>query len=299
MPVFTPGRDSAVKLGGMTAAMIGADPEFFAAVGMQIRRGRAFTPEDRAGAPPVAVINETMAHTLWPGESALGKCIIPAKRGNPCHTVVGVSQDAHRFQMIEKPGLEYFLPIDQMPVQNRSPTNIIVRAQPGVASTVAARLRGDMVRLLPAAQSVWAVRLKDKLAPQLRPWRLGAALFTSLGLLALLVAAVGTYSTVAFSFGQRTRELGVRIALGAQRGDVVRLVFGEGLSIVAVGVAVGLLLAIALARLVASQVYGVSARDPGVLGVAAILVLSIGVIASIAPAWRAMRVNPVEALRAD
>jgi ABC-type antimicrobial peptide transport system permease subunit len=124
-------------------------------------------------------------------------------------------------------------------------------------------------------------------------------LFTLLGVLALIVAALGLYSVIAYSFSQRTRELGVRIALGAQGADVLRLVLGEGLTLVAIGVALGIVSAIGLGRFVASQLYGVTTRDPISLTLAAIILLIVGVVAGLVPAWLAARVDPVEALRAE
>jgi putative ABC transport system permease protein len=137
------------------------------------------------------------------------------------------------------------------------------------------------------------------LEPELRPWRLGATLFTAMGLLALAVAAVGVYSVIAYAMSQRTSEMGIRIALGARLGDIARLVVADGLRTVTVGIVVGVVAALMLSQLVASLLYGVSPRDPLVVAVAAITLALIGLGASVIPAIRAARVDPVTALRAD
>jgi ABC-type antimicrobial peptide transport system permease subunit len=141
--------------------------------------------------------------------------------------------------------------------------------------------------------------LEEYLEPQLRPWRLGATLFTAMGVLALMVAAIGVYSVVAYATSQRTNEMGIRIALGAKLGDITRLVVGESLRTVVAGIAIGVGLALAAGKLVSSLLYGVSPRDPVILASAALGLALIGVAACVIPAVRAARVNPVSALRAD
>jgi ABC-type antimicrobial peptide transport system permease subunit len=135
--------------------------------------------------------------------------------------------------------------------------------------------------------------------PEYRPWRLGATLFTLFGFLALLVAGVGVYSSVSYGVSQRTHEFGVRAALGATTGNVLSQVLGEGLRTVAIGVGAGIALALAAGRLIASLLYGVKANDPAAMAIAAIVLLSIAAVASLVPAWRAAKADPVEALRAE
>jgi ABC-type antimicrobial peptide transport system permease subunit len=134
---------------------------------------------------------------------------------------------------------------------------------------------------------------------QLRPWRLGAALFTVFGALALAVAAVGVYSVIAYSVSQRTHEMGVRIALGARAADVLRLVVREGARVLLIGIALGVGTALAAGKLIASLLYGVTPRDPVVMVFAALVLIAVGVVASLVPAWRAARADPLVALRAD
>jgi len=141
--------------------------------------------------------------------------------------------------------------------------------------------------------------MAQSLEPQFRPWRLGARLFLALGILALVVAAIGVYSVVAYSVSQRTREMGIRIALGARTADVLSLVVGEGARTVAIGVLVGVLVSLAAGRLVATLLYGITAHDPAVLAGAAVVLMLVGMTASMVPSVRAAKVDPVVALRSD
>ncbi|HEY9479068.1 MAG TPA: FtsX-like permease family protein [Gemmatimonadaceae bacterium] len=141
--------------------------------------------------------------------------------------------------------------------------------------------------------------MEETLASDFHTWKLGASLFSVAGLLALLVAGVGIYSTVAYMVGQRTHEIGVRMALGAASSNIARVVIGHGVGIVLAGVATGVLASLAMGALVASLLYGVTPRDPVVLGAVAALLLIVAVVACLVPAWRAMRVDPMETLRAE
>jgi ABC-type antimicrobial peptide transport system permease subunit len=132
-----------------------------------------------------------------------------------------------------------------------------------------------------------------------RPWRLGATLFSVFGCLALLVAILGIYSTISYGVSQRWHEFGVRLALGARGAQVVRLVVGEGLRLLLAGVMVGVILSLAAARLIASMLYGVRPSDPASLAIVITALIGIGVLAALVPAWRAARVDPVTALRAE
>jgi putative ABC transport system permease protein len=152
---------------------------------------------------------------------------------------------------------------------------------------------------VPRAARVTVRPMEELLEPQLRPWRLGATLFTAMGILALVVAAVGVYSVIAYSVSLRAHEMGVRIALGAQIRDIGRLVIGEGFRTVALGIGAGVLLALAGGKLVASLLYGISPRDPAIMIGAAAVLGVIGIAASVIPAWRAARVDPLSTLRME
>lgn len=238
-----------------------------------------------------------MARVYWPGQDALGKCLIIGARTDPCSIVVGVVGDVHRMRVIEDPIMQYYRPVSTDNFGSAS--NLIIRTSerdiPAVTRIVAQELKRAFPRM-----SVPRIRtMKSMLEPQFRPWRLGAILFTAFGVLALVVAAIGVYSVVAYAVSQRTHEMGIRIALGARLSDIVGLVLGESSRTVVFGILVGVATAIALSRLVASLLYGISARDPFVIGGAALALLVIGVVASVVPGWRAARVDPSTALRSD
>jgi putative ABC transport system permease protein len=141
--------------------------------------------------------------------------------------------------------------------------------------------------------------MSEAIEPQLRPWRLGTQLFTTFGLLALLVTMVGVYSVIAYAVSQRTHEMGVRMALGARMSDILGLVVGGGIRVVAVGVVAGISLSLALGRIVESLLYDVTPYDPVVMAGAAVVLLATAIVASFVPAWRAGRVDPAKTLRPD
>jgi ABC-type antimicrobial peptide transport system permease subunit len=141
--------------------------------------------------------------------------------------------------------------------------------------------------------------LQDLIDPNMRPWRLGATMFTLFGFLALVLAGIGLYSAIAYGVSQRRHEIGVRLALGAAGRDIVRMVLAEGMRVILVGIAVGVALALVSGRFVASLLFGVGARDPLTITVVAATLFTVAIVASLYPAWRAARVDPVSALRVD
>jgi putative ABC transport system permease protein len=216
----------------------------------------------------------------------------------PCYTIIGVVENARRGQVIEQPNAQYYLPIDNPPPRTFSTPTMIVRADPRRLPAIVGEVRGMLKREWPAGVPQM-VRMSDQLEPQYRPWKLGATLFSAFGLLALLVAAIGIYSTVSYGVTQRTHEFGVRLALGARIGDVLRLVIGEGMRTVAIGVAIGIALALAAGRLIASLLYGIEPSNAFVIAGVSVVLLGVAIIAALAPAWRAARVDPVNALRTE
>ncbi len=289
--VSLPGRDSIPGLDrGHFATYNLVSPDFFAVTGTRLVSGRGFQAGGDSGA---VVVSERMAHVLWPGERAVGRCVLLDPQGT-CRTVVGVTEDVHRFRLIEDPAPQFFLPL----VRCDRGCTLLLRIDPVRWSSTGAAIRDEVLQRFDPTK-VRIGRLGDDLEPQMRPWRLGAQLFAALGILALLVTMVGVYSVTAYAVSQRTHEMGVRIALGATLHDVLRLVVGEGLRVVALGGAVGVVLALTLGRLVASLLYGITPRDPPSILAAVLVLLVIGAAASLVPAWRAGRVDPVRALSAD
>jgi putative ABC transport system permease protein len=295
--LFLPDRDKVPQLPGSIIFVSWVSPEFFAVTGIEVLRGRGMLASDRVGSPLVVFINATMARTIWPGENPLDKCLIIGVRTAPCRRVAGIVSDAHFSSIIEAPSMQYFVPAAQD--TSRPPRHLVIRAAPGRVQAVTESVRAA----LQDGYGAWAVprvrSMVESLAPQLRPWRIGATLFSFAGGLALLVAIVGMYGVISFVFAQRTHEIGVRMALGARAGNVIALVVGAGVRMVAAGVAIGLLLTLMAGRLVESMLYKTSPREPAVLVVVSIVLLLVAVAACLIPAWRALRVDPVVALRAD
>ena len=296
--VFLPDRDSTPQLGGLPPVTQTVSPGFFAASGIRVLAGRGFRDDDRIGSEPVVVVSQSMAKIFWPNESALGKCIILDQRTSPCRLVVGVVSDEHVVDIVEQTAMQFFTPLAQSPYAGKAGQIVILAAEGQTSRVVAETQRAIVATFGPPA--IPRVRvMADILAPQLRPWRLGAALFSAAGLLALLVAAVGIYSAVAYGVSQRTREIGIRLALGARGGDVATLIVAQGVRTVVVGVAIGIASALVLGRFVASLLYGVTPRDPVVIGTVAAVLVVVAIVACLVPAWRAARVDPMETLRAE
>ena len=268
-------------------------PGYFETMGTPLIRGRQITDGDRVGGQPVAVLSQAAARKIWPSDDPLGKCVKLESTG-PCYVVVGISGDI-RARLSEGPGRHVYVPAAQSPAPD---SRLFIRTR-GDAAKATEAVRRALQEVAPGFAYVSTHTLESIVAPDMRSWRLGATMFTIFGLLALVVAAIGLYSVVAYDVSQRTRELGVRVALGASAMSVLRLVVGEGVRVVFVGLALGTAVALSLASRVSPLLYQVSAKDPvtyaGVVGV----LLVVAIVASLAPALRAARVDPNVALRAD
>jgi predicted permease len=295
--IYLADRDSLPQLpGDYGPSVVGVSPDFFKASGLPIRSGREFIDSDQRTSQPVAIIGESLAKLYWPSESPVGKCILYPKREGPCHVIVGVAADAHRLRIIEPTIGQVYFPLTQTAER---PRDIIVRTRPGHTAAVIRAAEVTLRTLVPGMADVRARTFASVLEPQLRPWRLGVTLFSALGVLALVVAAVGLYSVVAYGVSQRLHEMGIRIALGARLSDVVMIVLRGGLRAVAIGIVLGAAAALALGRLIASLLYGVAPNDPWVLVAAAAVLGAIAIAACLVPAWRAGRVDPATSLRAE
>lgn len=288
-----PGRDSIPQLPGGGPFISAVSPDYFATFGTPLRRGRLFNAQDTPEAALVTVINETMAQVLWPGEDALGKCIlIDSPR---CAQVVGIVADVHQSGLREPPSMQYYVPLGQE--RGFGGSVFLVRPRGDVQASMAS-IRDALLSLreMPAFS---LETMQEVVDPEFRPWKLGAAMFGVFGALALLVASVGLYSVIAYLVTDRTRELGVRIALGASGGRILREVVLTGLSTTTVGVALGIGVALLSARFIEPLLFDTSAKSPSVYAGVAVLVLVIAALAAWSPARRASRVDPVIALRAD
>jgi len=274
-------------------------PGFFDATGTRLVRGRLFGDADR-GNSNLLVINETAARFFWPHQDAIGQCLRLFVRTSPCSTIIGIVRDSHVRDVVEGPMLQLTTPFayDSLGTPRRA-RSIVVRAKPGQTAAVKAELRRALQRAFPTLTVPVVRSVSETMSTQLRPWRVGLLLFAGFGVLALLVAALGTYSVLSYGVTQRQHEIGVRVALGARAWDVVRLIMLQGVRIAAVGVVLGLVIALAAARVVQSLLYDTTWREPVVTVAVAALLVAIAAIASAVPARRAARIDPVDILRAE
>ncbi len=295
--IAVPGMDQMPELDTGGPYINGVSGDFFAATGTRLLKGRPFEAEDRAGAAPVTIINQTMAGLLWPGGEALGRCVKIGGVKAACSQVVGVVEDARRSELQEGPTLQYYVPLSQAP-QSLSARALFVRTRSD-ADALLGPVRRQVQGLMPDLPFVEVRSLAELLAPQVRPWRMGASVLGLFGLLALLLALVGLYGVVAHSMVRRTYELAVRMALGAQQRDLLWLALRQGVGMGSLGAVAGVVLTLAVSRFLQPLLFQVSASDPTVLGGAAILVVSLALLASLIPGRRVSRVAPARALRAD
>ncbi|MBX6364570.1 MAG: ABC transporter permease [Gemmatimonadetes bacterium] len=281
------------SLQGARAITMRVGPRYFATVGTPILAGRDFTDHDATG-EPVVIVNRAFAEHEWPGRSALGRCVdIGWKQDVRCYRVVGVAADARYVGLEEPRRMVFFQPIQRDPEGSRV---LLIRAERDPAA-LAPAVRRALADLDPRLPYVELKPLTDVLRPQLQPRRLGASMFGAFGLLALLLAAVGLYGVVSYTVAQRTHELGVRMALGARRAQVLRLVVRQGVRLALVGLLIGAAGAFAVTRFVTHLLYGVTATDPLTFAGVALVLAGAAVLASLVPAHRATRVDPVIALR--
>jgi len=274
---------------------VSAGPGYFEATGIPIVQGRAFSEADSEGAPNVAVINETMARTYWPDESPLGKRFYMSEYDDPPYEVVGVSRD-HKVRSVgEDPRPYLHKPWLQAPSRRIA---LVVRTS-GPAAAALPSLRRAILELEPEIVFTDDATAEEIAQTTLAPTRIGAVVLASFGGLALLLATVGLYGLIAYSVGRRTREVGVRMALGARPREVLALVLCQGLKLALAGVGAGMLLAAVVARVLESMLYGVSAMDPLAYATSALVLLVAATLANALPAYRASRIEPMRALRHD
>ena len=273
-------------------------PGYFETVGTRIVRGRGFVANEGVGTEPVVVINRTMAETLWPGVDPIGRCIVRLGiAGEPCARIVGIAANVHRMKLTEDVAMQYYVPYGQDPrVTDASVLLIRTNRDP---STVVPQITDVLRQAAPNARSGSVETLEQALDPQVRQWRVGVTLFTLFGLIVTAVAAIGLFGVVSYLVAQRTHELGVRIALGAQRSHVVVLVMGSGVRAALVGSVVGGVVSFAIAPLIQPLLFANQARDAIMLLVVAGCVLGVAGLATLWPSWQATRVDPLLALRAD
>jgi putative ABC transport system permease protein len=270
-------------------------PEYFETLGIPLLEGRTFNESDTPEAPSVIVINETMARKYWPRESALGKRIHLRGFEGPAFQVVGVVPD-HKVQTVgESPTPYIHFSTTQ---QFRSYQVVMVRGNQN-ADTLLREVRRTLLRLEPQLLFLDNQTMEGQIAATLYPIRAGAALLSGAGAVALALAGVGLYGVIAYSVARRTREIGIRVALGAKRMSVIGLIMRQGLTMVSAGLVIGSGLGLAAARALAGALYSVHSSDPLAWSVVVGIVLTIAAAANYVPARRATRVDPTVALRAE
>ncbi len=293
MGLNIPGVDSARMDGQFDLNAV--SPDYFATMGTRIVRGRGIEAGDVTGAPGAVVVSASMAKKLWPGEDALGKCIKIGSTTDPCNYVVGIAEDIKNEKLSDDPGLYYYLSAEQYHPER---TGLLLRMH-GDATSQVEVVRRELQKLMPGASYITVTPFSDVVGQQMKSWSLGATMFVVFGMLALVLATIGLYGVIAYNVVQRSHEMGVRIALGAQQGDVVWLVVRQGLVIAAVGILIGGIATFLAANRVAPLLFQVSPRDPLVYGGVVLLMLAVAAAASFIPARRASRVDPNVALRAE
>jgi predicted permease len=269
------------------------DAGFFDAVGIRIMRGRNFNSTDREDSPRVAIVSQAFANLFWPGENAVGRLIERPTASDL--TVVGVASDAKVRSLGEAPRPLVYLPYEQEYV----PYMTVVARTSTDAERTALRMFTTLREMDPDAWIWEAKTMEEHLAIVLLPARLSALLLAVFAALALTLASIGLYGIVSYAVSQRTREMGIRMSLGADTRAVIRMLTGSGMKLVVVGGAVGLALALLLARLLSQLLFGVGAFDPVTFVTVPVLLGTVALLAAYFPARRASRVNPVSALRAE
>jgi predicted permease len=274
-----------------------ASPHFFKALGAPLLRGRLFSIEDRPDAPLVAIINDALARRSWPGHDPLGRRFRLGPRGSegPWYTVVGVVGDMRR-QGLEREALpQIFVSLAQNPA-SRS-VDLFVRTSSDDPLAMAGALRAAVRRVEKNAPVYGVAPLEQQLGGYLTQRRFQTSLLTGFSIVALLMAAVGIYGLIQYSIATRTQEIGLRMAIGAQAGDIFRMIIREGLILSLTGVAIGLVGALWLGRAGSSLLFGVTASDPLTFTTVSLLLTAVAIAACYFPARRAMRVDPILALR--
>jgi putative ABC transport system permease protein len=291
-PVLVEGQPEVPLAARPIMAIQMVSPAYFRTLRVALRQGREFTEHDGADAPLVAVVNETLVRRFWPHDNPIGKHLLLGRMVKPAE-VVGVAADVNNLSLAAAPEPEVYLSFPQRPW---AAMNLILRTA-GDPHKWAAAARAA-VAAVDREQPATAVHtMEEVLSTSTEQQRFSVFLLGVFSMTALVLAAVGLYGAIAFSVAERTREMGIRIALGAATGDILRMIVGQGLVLALAGLAVGTLAALALTRLMSGLLFQVSAADPVSFGASALLFAAVAALASYLPARRAMRVDPTEALR--
>jgi putative ABC transport system permease protein len=269
---------------------------FFTTLGARLLRGRFFSVEDGPDAPRVGIINDTMARRLWPAADPVGRRFKFGARdsGSPWFTVVGVVGDMRRQGLETEPIAQVFEPLAQNPSRLET---LLVRTSTDDPLTMVATVQAAVRRVDKQAPIYGVTTLEDRLGADLAPRRFQTSLLIGFSVVALLMAAIGIYGIILYSVATRTQEIGIRMAVGAQAGDIFRMIVGEGLQLSMIGLMLGLMGALLAGRIGSSLLFGVTATDPLTFTAVSLLLTAVATGASCLPARRAMKVEPIVALR--
>jgi predicted permease len=284
---YTPGHDEDMRLNYETVG-----PHYFHTMRIPLLQGRDFDERDHERAAGVVIINETMARRYWAGGDALGRRLKLAK---DWLQIVGIAKDVKNRSLSEAAQPFLYLPLLQ---DYRSNMILVARTAAG-PETMSHGVQAEIAALDPEMPVFDAKTLEDHIGVSLFLQRMAATLLSIFGLLALSLSAVGLYGVMSYAVSQRTRELGIRISIGAQRSDVLKIILGQGLVLSVIGLTGGLVIALLVTRLAAHLLYGVGAADPATFTGTAILLLVVALLASYVPARRAAKIDPMIAIRIE
>ncbi len=285
---------------GLRAELIRVSPDYFRVMRAPLVRGRLFSETDQDGQPPVALIDETTARRYWPGQDALGRRLRFGQDPTlPCISVVGIIND------IKNDGLDIggvphiYVSVYQKPdraIDSGRDFSLVLRTTLPAAA-LEPLIRREIHSIDPGLPLYHVASMNDVLDASLASRRFSAQLVAVFAVLALLLSAIGVYGLLAYMAGQRSREIGLRMALGATQSDILKLIVGKGVRLAAIGILTGVLLAASTASFMASLLYGVRPIDPVVFLSVPVVLLIAGILAGCVPAWRAAKPDPVLALR--
>jgi putative ABC transport system permease protein len=295
-PTFVAGIDSVSRLGEFTANAVSSG--YFDAMGTRLLSGRPIQASDDSASAGVAVVGRGMAAALWPGQDAIGRCMRIVADTAPCTTVVGISEDIvqSNYQLGEQKRYHYYLSVNQIPATG--PRFLLVNVS-GTPAVETERVRKALQAVMPGNSFVTVRPMESLLDGTYRTWRLGSSMFLCFGVLALIVASVGLYGLIGYEVTQRMHELGVRVALGARRMDIIGLVVGRTLRLVVVGIVLGGSAALVASRWLEPLLFRQSSTDVRAYGIVGATMLLVALLASAVPALRASQADPNRSLRTD
>jgi putative ABC transport system permease protein len=281
--------------GGFTVDLAVVGPKYFETMGLPVVAGRDFDDHDVGGSIPVAIVSQALAERFWPEQSAIGKRFAAGDGGRDSMQIVGVARNAAHRRLGEAARALVYRPF----AQNYSSVMTVLVRTAGTPDRIAPALRQEISSLEPDLPVSSLMPLREFIGIALLPQRMAATVASVLGTIGLLLAVVGVYSVVSHAVGQRTREIGIRIALGAPEHEVLSLVLRQGMTLALVGVAAGMAIALATTRFLSSLLLGVSPADVPTFAAIAVLLASSALLASYLPARRASRIDPLRALREE